>query len=215
MRILIVAATEAELMPLHSALMPNEQLSIEMLITGVGLLSSGLSLMRKCYALQPDLAILTGIAGSFDDELTTGNAVVIRNEQIGDLGVEESGSFHNIFKMGLSNPDSFPFQRGVLTNPHDILCNRTALKLVDAVSVNEISTDPVRINYYRDQLGVSVESMEGAAFHQVCLEMNIPFVQIRGISNSVGDRNKSHWKIQEAIYSSTNAVITLISQSIR
>lgn len=214
MRILIAAATEAELMPIQSAILEHEEGSIEMLVTGVGLLSSSLSLMKKCLALPPDLAILTGIAGSFDDALHPGQAVVIRNEQIGDLGVEENGGFQHIFKMGLADPDSFPFQKGVLGNPHDILFNRTGLKVVDAVTVNEISTNPVRINYYRDRMGASVESMEGAAFHQVCLELNIPFVQIRGISNRVGDRNKINWKIQEAIQASTSKVIELIRKSI-
>ena len=214
MRILIAAATEAELQPLHSFTMTGAEHSIELLVTGVGLLSSGISLLRKCHDLHPDLAILTGIAGSFEEALVPGKTVVIKNEQIGDLGVEENGSFRNIFNMGLANPDSFPYQNGLLTNPHDILYNSTGLNIVDAVSVNEISTAPDRIKYYRERLGASVESMEGAAFHQVCLELHIPFVQIRGISNIVGDRNKNNWKIQEAIEASANAVIALIRKNI-
>lgn len=43
------------------------------------------------------------------------------------------------------------------------------------------------------------ESMEGAALHYVCREANIPFIQVRAISNYVGERNKEHWKIKEAI----------------
>jgi futalosine hydrolase len=54
--------------------------------------------------------------------------------------------------------------------------------------------------------------MEGAAFHQVCLELSIPFVQIRGISNMAGIRDKSKWNIPLAIASSTNAVNNLISK---
>jgi futalosine hydrolase len=41
--------------------------------------------------------------------------------------------------------------------------------------------------------------MEGAALHYVCREANIPFIQVRAISNYVGERNKEHWKIKEAI----------------
>ena len=41
--------------------------------------------------------------------------------------------------------------------------------------------------------------MEGAAFHFVCLQQKIPFIQIRSISNSVGERDKSKWVIKEAV----------------
>jgi futalosine hydrolase len=48
--------------------------------------------------------------------------------------------------------------------------------------------------------------MEGAAFFYVCLQEKVPFIQIRGISNYVGEQNKSKWDIDLAI-SSLNAVI--------
>ncbi len=41
--------------------------------------------------------------------------------------------------------------------------------------------------------------MEGAAFHYACLQENIPFLQLRSISNYVEVRDKSKWKIQLAI----------------
>ena len=44
-----------------------------------------------------------------------------------------------------------------------------------------------------------IETMEGAALHYVCLQEHIPFLQIRSISNHVGERDKTKWKIKEAI----------------
>jgi futalosine hydrolase len=41
--------------------------------------------------------------------------------------------------------------------------------------------------------------MEGAAFHYVCLMKQIPFIQIRSISNKVGERDKRKWKMKHAI----------------
>ena len=57
-----------------------------------------------------------------------------------------------------------------------------------------------------------IESMEGSAFHYVCMMRKIPFIQIRGISNIVGERNKSKWKIKEAIDAIMPPLIKLISQ---
>ena len=41
--------------------------------------------------------------------------------------------------------------------------------------------------------------MEGAALHYVGRETGIPFIQIRAISNYVGERDKSIWLIKESI----------------
>jgi len=57
-----------------------------------------------------------------------------------------------------------------------------------------------------------VESMEGAAFHFVCIMEKIRFIQIRGISNYVGERDKSKWKIEAAVNELNNQLINLINQ---
>ena len=41
--------------------------------------------------------------------------------------------------------------------------------------------------------------MEGAALHYVCRSMSVPFMQVRAISNYIGERDKSKWKMKEAV----------------
>ena len=41
--------------------------------------------------------------------------------------------------------------------------------------------------------------MEGAALHYVCLSEKIPFLQLRSVSNYVGERDKNKWAVREAI----------------
>jgi futalosine hydrolase len=48
--------------------------------------------------------------------------------------------------------------------------------------------------------------MEGAALHYACILEGVPFIQIRGISNKVGERDKTKWKIPAAIQSSNELV---------
>ena len=76
---------------------------------------------------------------------------------------------------------------------------KTGLTIVDGVTINEITTSAERINFYKEQLKANVETMEGAALHYVCLCEKIPFLQIRGVSNYVGERNKNKWTLREAI----------------
>ena len=43
--------------------------------------------------------------------------------------------------------------------------------------------------------------MEGAGFMYACLIQAVPFAQVRAVSNMVERRNRSAWKIDEAIAS--------------
>jgi futalosine hydrolase len=100
--------------------------------------------------------------------------------------------------MGLEK-DEHPWTAEKLTNPHADLLDLTGLAQVAAVTVNEISTAKPRIDYYRVQLGADIETMEGAALHYCALRIGQPFLQIRAISNAIGERDKSKWKIEESI----------------
>jgi futalosine hydrolase len=105
-----------------------------------------------------------------------------------------------------------PFEQGAIVNHHDNLIEAASLPTVSAVSVNEISTHPQKIALFAEKYKASIESMEGAALHYVCALQEIPFIQIRGISNLVGERDKTNWKIPEALLAATNACINLINK---
>jgi futalosine hydrolase len=75
------------------------------------------------------------------------------------------------------------------------------------VTINTITTDKKIIARYRTKYKAQIESMEGAALHYIGRDLNIPFIQIRAVSNYVGERNKAKWKMQEAIYNLNETVI--------
>ena len=57
--------------------------------------------------------------------------------------------------------------------------------------------------------GAVAESMEGAAAAHVCALYGVPFLEIRGISNMVVDRERSSWKVEEAVAAAGEAVLAL------
>ena len=69
---------------------------------------------------------------------------------------------------------------------------------VTGITVNTITTTTT--NTYQLMYNAITESMEGAALHYVCLQNNMPFLQIRGLSNYIGERNKTLWKIEESLH---------------
>lgn len=199
MRILLCAATEQEIAPTIQALSLIENRNINLLITGVGLMASTFALTKELVTNRPHFVMQAGVAGSLQAAQPLAQVVAVKSECIGDLGVKEASTFHSLFDLKLLSTNALPWQKSRLLNRHDILLE-TGLPLVDGVTVNEISTSQETITYYRDQLHVQVESMEGAALHYAALMEKIPFLQLRSLSNFIGERDKAKWKMKEAIH---------------
>ena len=54
-----------------------------------------------------------------------------------------------------------------------------------------------------------VETMEGAAFFEVCLRHGVSFAEIRAVSNVVGERDHARWDIPAALSGLESALKTL------
>ena len=144
------------------------------------------------------MVIQAGIAGSFTAEIPPGQTVLVKQDRFGDLGIEEKNNFNTIFESGFADENEFPFEKGWLVN-RDKLLAATSITQVKGVTVNKVTDDPLQKQQLLEKFSAQVESMEGAALHYVCLQEKIPFLQVRSISNYVGERDKTKWKMQEAV----------------
>lgn len=212
MNVLVIAATERELTGIKEISFDRPSMMVQTAVTGVGLMPSTYAIMQFLIASRPDVIIQLGIAGSFNPSIELGTAVTVRKEMLADMGVYETSGYRDIFEMGLTEKNSAPFEQGAIVNHHENLIEGLSLPVVSAVSVNEISTSTEKIKLFSEKYKADIESMEGAALHYVCTLQQIPFVQIRGISNLVGERDKSKWKIPESLHAATNACINLINK---
>jgi len=200
MRTLLFAATEFEIAPTLQFIEDKKLADqVQVIITGVGLMSATYAITKAVGAHRPELLLQAGLAGCVDTDLPLGTTAAVLREMVGDLGVEQAGSFTSAFDMGLIRPNERPWQDGKLANPHEELLRTAGLPLVDSITVNEVSTAEDRISYYKHGLQAGIESMEGAALHYVGLMEDIPFLQIRSFSNYVGERDKSKWVLDGAI----------------
>ena len=99
-----------------------------------------------------------------------------------------------------------PFEKRSLPNYWLNQYNLLKLPAKKGVTINTITTDKKIAERYRTKYKAQIESMEGAALHYIGRDLNIPFIQIRSVSNYVGERNKAKWKMQEAIYNLNEVV---------
>jgi futalosine hydrolase len=173
-------------------------LHVQSLITGVGSIPTAWSLTRAVVKNRPDCIIQAGIAGSFNPG-NIGQVMAVKEEAFGDVGVQEKGSFQSIFDLNLLDRDIAPFSNGLLVNPYNKWLDSTGVRQVRAITINEITTSSTRIEWYQQNIAPVVESMEGAALHYVCLQERIPFLQLRAVSNDIGQRDKSKWDFPGSI----------------
>lgn len=138
---------------------------------------------------RPELIILAGIAGALPgSQLDTGETVLVASERQADLGAwrPETGLWEAFTDREEAQRLECPYVKKLgLENLFPIVTSR---------SVNTACTP------FPPEADDAIENMEGAAFFDVCLKEKVPFLEIRAISNRVGD-NRNAWRIGEALTS--------------
>src|SRR6185369_6280493 len=192
--ILVVAATAREINPfIELTRRGGLNNNIDVLISGIGLTASTYHLAKQLAIKKYELVIQVGVGGSFDLTIPLGAVVAVKHDAIADQSVVELERLKTLFDLNLVPQDQYPYKKGWLINPNKDILKKTKLKIEKGISVNQISTSKQMIKFYREVFDPVTESMEGAALHYVCLMENVPFVQIRSISNYIVERNKKKW----------------------
>jgi futalosine hydrolase len=220
MNILIVTATLSEIKPslrffeiqpqdnkfFYSKKFLDNNLSF--LITGIGCYSMIYNLTKELLKNQYNIVINVGIAGAFDNKkIKLTDVVFVEQEEIGDLGIDNNGIFRTLFEEKFANPDQKPFTAGKLVSHFNeyfsILPHK---KIVKSLTVNTVSGQKEKISLLTKKFDADIENMEGAAFFYICLQEQVPFVEMRAISNFVEPRSKENWEIMAAIQQLNDAL---------
>ena len=204
MNLLIVAATEFEI-----DLFLKGKTNAEILITGVGIPSTIFHLTKKLLEKNFDLIIQAGIAGMFNDKLNLAEVVLVKEDAFADLGIKENGNFKTLFETGFIKKNDFPYTDEWLVNPNSLF-EKNNLFVAKGITVNKIGDDHLQNKMIKEKFSPDIESMEGAAFHYVCLQQKINFLQLRSISNYVGQRDKSKWKLKESVENLNKELLKII-----
>jgi futalosine hydrolase len=193
MKILVAAATLKELQFI------NRRDNVTVANTGIGIASTVYHLTRLLKT-KYDLVLNIGIAGSFSEKLHVGEVVAVYSETFGDFGVAGKNGFSTCFEENIISADMFPYSNGVLMSENAWkISSDLSIPVVKGITNNTVSGEENLIQRMKDKFSPEIETMEGAAFFYVCLMENVPFVEIRSISNMVESRDKNKWNIPLAI----------------
>ena len=215
MKILIVSATEFEIAPIlehmdniHRAGGPiincmYKNLEIDILVTGVGM-SATAFYCGKWISDSHELALNVGICGSFNSNLVIGTVVNIYEDCFSELGAEDGEAFLTLDDLKLNGFTKIENTSGAINVEIE------KLPKVNAITVNTSHGNETSIKKVVDRFHPIVESMEGAAFMFACKSEQIPYVQIRAVSNYVEKRNKENWNIPLAIENLNKKVLEIL-----
>lgn len=219
-RVLITAAEEEEIISAKQAFNNlesenKELLHVEYMLTGIGAVSTTYRLTKKLSDSNQkfDIIINCGIAGSFSDDFPIGAVARVEKEYFGDLGFETFGGFMTLFDYDILDADTLPFKGGALIAPRlsdNIESSLSHIKAASAVTVQTVSGFPEKRTRLIEGFHPQIESMEGAAFFYVAILEGVPFIELRSVSNDVGERDRSKWNIPLALSSLKDALRELL-----
>ena len=176
-------------------------LRISLLVAGIGSMSTSWELQKWLSSNErPDLAINTGIAGSFRDEIRIGDVVMPVSDCFGDAGIEDGDKFLTLSEAGLAASGEFPYTDGVIRADASLSGKLDGLvRPVKAVTVNTATGSLATREKLVAKYDPDIETMEGATFFYICSREKIPFLALRAVSNMVEVRNRKNWDIKLAI----------------
>jgi futalosine hydrolase len=181
---------------------------VDVVAVGVGPVEAALGTARALAQRPYRAAINAGIGGGFRDRCSVGDVVVVTREEYVELGLEDGSSFPLPGDAQLERVVEAdagliaPFVGGIAP----------AILGRGITSATVTSTD-ARARLLSVRYRADVESMEGFAVLRAARVAGVPAIEIRGISNLVGDRASNGWNFAagaNAAVETTHALLDVL-----
>lgn len=183
------------------------------LVSGYDKVNAAHSLTCLLEAVCPRLVVQAGVAGAFvSSGLQVGDLAVAASDTYADLGVisPEGWQSAEVFAEplavvdGLARHNTFPLDPGLVEAAARVFragpwSGETPHVMTGPfLTASQVTGTSAGAALLEARWGGIVESMEGAAAAHVCALYGVPFLEVRGVSNLVVDRDRGSWKVEEA-----------------
>lgn len=186
---------------------------------GIGLVNTSHALTVALQQINPDLVIQTGIGGAYlQAHLNIGDLVLATEENNAELGVITPQGWQGADAIGIpvlktdqEYFNTYPLEKSLVDDAQSTLQkSQEPTTAGPFITVQQCSGRTDIGNTLSQRFQAICENMEGAAAAHLCLQYNVPFLELRAISNQVEDRNKDAWDIPLALERSQTATLKLI-----
>ena len=186
--------------------------------SGVGKTNAAHGATLLLENFRPALLLLIGCGGAYGKSgMVPGDLAIASEEIFGDEGVMTPQGWRSTkyLKLPLLRKgkqifyNTFPMDQKIVNKAIKILQGFIP-KIGPFVTISEVTGTQEKADEMEKRFRGICENMEGASVAQLCTLYGIPFLEIRGISNVVKQRNKKEWNLSAAARVSQEAARELI-----
>lgn len=207
--ILIVTAVEVEREAVLRGLSRSHAAGIDVLASGAGPVSAAASTAAalSMAAVTYNLVISAGIGGGFPGRAEIGSLVLASKIVSADLGAETPNGLLSLDELGFGSSSvaaSDTWNKRLL---RALASEQLEASLAPAITVST-ATGTAATAELRTRLvpGAASEGMEGYGVAIAASQQGIPVTELRAISNAVGPRDRSAWRIDVALQALETAI---------
>ncbi|GAA1979896.1 futalosine hydrolase [Catenulispora subtropica] len=202
---LLAAAVEAE----REALQRRAH-GLTVIVTGAGPAAAATGAAWVLATEPYELAVSVGIGGGFAPRAPIGSVAVSTRVAAADLGADSPGGFLPVEDLGFAprvdQPDERWGKRIATALGEAGLTVVTGAVLTVSTATGTAERAAQLLERHPD---AAAEAMEGFGVASAATMAELPFVEIRAISNAVGPRDREAWRIGEAL-----EVLTTVGQTL-
>lgn len=197
-----------------------------LLHTGVGKANAAAAVTALLACCRPAAVVVVGCGGAYPDSgLGVGDLALATAEVYGDEGVLAPEGFRDMEAIGLPLVEREGLRLFNHFSVDLLLLEKARVRLQAAaaesgwrlaegpfVTVSTGSGTALAGAELARRTGGICENMEGAAAAQICVRHMVPFLEIRGISNLVEDRDLSRWDLKAGAEVAQRGVLALLAE---
>lgn len=208
-RILVVTSVEAERDAVARGI--DHHPDIDILISGVGIAAAATCAATALTSSSYGLVISAGIAGGFPGRAEIGSLVLADQIIAADLGAESPDGFLSMEQLGFGS-NNIAVDLQVLKKLNTALqrANLTA-QIGTIISVSTVTGTESTLKQLSTRIpNALAEAMEGYGVAMAAKYHRVPVLELRAISNLVGPRDRSQWRIEDALHTLEKACSALL-----
>jgi futalosine hydrolase len=191
-----------------------------LLETGIGITNTTQALTVAIHDATPEMVIQIGVGGAYlSSRLKVRDLAIATSESYGNLGVITPDGWQSAEEIGIpllhTDQDyynTFPLDTELASRADSIIqseCPDIVRRSGPFVTVEQCSGLASTGNELAERFNAICENMEGAAAAHICTLYGIPFLEVRGISNRVENRDRKNWDLTGASLAAQTAAIAL------
>ncbi|MBX3322502.1 MAG: futalosine hydrolase [Phycisphaeraceae bacterium] len=167
-------------------------------LTGIGKANAAAGTVAAFDPARHCGFISIGIAGSLPTSgLALGDVIAASASVLADEGIDTPTGYQTCAAMGFAQIGESDTADGHRTWVEFLAERGCSVGVVATVST--CSGTDARANAIVRQFSARAEAMEGAAVGLAAFRLGVPFVEVRVVSNTTGDRDRQVWQMQAAL----------------